>query len=180
MVKPCNVVERLGHFDDIVPSLGWRQNNMASVVENTSWKHLEMPFLKLLIFKMSLDAWISCLITALDLLKSWISPKKLEDSRQSVRLFAWLSKLSKTKNAGQECWKEGREGPYFLFYQACSCNSTRQRQEPVEINRHHTVIWSRDCKGTACSLWSLKICSCHFRPKRSRLSSRHLLIKWLL
>ena len=179
-------MEHLGYFDGIVPSLAWRQNSMASMVENTSWKHLEMPFPKLLIFKVSLDAWALNIknyrnfLTALDLLKSKISTKKLEDSQQSVRLFAWLSKLSKTKNAGQECWKEGREGPYFLFYQACLCNSTHQRQEPVEINIHHTVMWSHDCKGTACSLWSLKICSCHFRPKRSRLSSRHLLIKWLL
>ena len=44
---------------------------------------------------------------------------------------------------------EGREeGPYFLFYQACLCNSTHQRQEPVEINIHHTVMWSCDWKGT--------------------------------
>ena len=120
-------------------------------------------------------------LTALDLIKSKMYHlKKCEDSQQSFRLFAWLSKLSKTKNAGQECWTEGRKGPYFLFFQACSCNSIHQRQEPVEINIHHSVMWSRDWKGTARSLRSLKICSSHFRPKRSRLSSRHLLIKWLL
>ena len=121
-------------------------------------------------------------LTALDLIKSKIyhlrNVKTLNSPSDCLHDWAnWARQIMPAKNAGR---KGGIKGPYFLFFQACSCNSIHQRQEPVEINIHHSVMWSRDWKGTARSLRSLKICSSHFRPKRSRLSSRHLLIKWLL
>lgn len=120
----CNFVEHLGHFDGVVPSLAWRQNNMASVVETTPWKHLEIPFPKLLIFKMSLDAWIS-LITALDLLKSkYIHPRNLNTlSSPSDCLHDWTNwdrQKMPAKNAGR---KGGRD---YIF-----CSTRHVRVTPL-------------------------------------------------